>query len=256
MEQIPGRIAGSIHAYRFREALSEMMNLARLGNKYLTDNEPWKVFASNPDRVGTVLNISLQICAQLSIVAEPFLPFTAAKIRCMLNLPVYKWEDSTLLNWLKPGHVLGQPVLLFEKIEDGPIQAQVERLHETKRANEAVQATVPVKPAREVIQYEDFSKMDIRAGTILEAEKVAKADKLLRLKIDTGLDQRTVVSGIAQYFKPEEIIGKRVSILVNLAPRKLRGIESQGMILMAENPDGTLFFISPDEGTVNGADIK
>ena len=256
MKQFPARIAESIHNYRFREALAEMMNLARLGNKYLTDNEPWKVFKDDPVRVATVLNLSLQICAQLSVVAEPFLPFSAAKIRHTLNLPAFKWTDAALLDWLQPGDKINQPELLFEKIEDGPIQAQVQKLHDTKLANERQQPKPMVKPAKEPIQYEDFTKMDIRTGTILEAEKVAKTDKLLKLKIDTGIDQRTVVSGIAQYFKPEEILGKRVSILVNLAPRKLKGIDSQGMILMAENPDGTLFFVTPDDGTVNGADIK
>ncbi len=256
MAAFPERIAASLEAYRFREALSEMMNLARLGNKYLTDNEPWKVFSTDPERVGTVLNISLQICAQLAIVMEPFLPFTAARIRTMLNLPRYNWKDAGRLNWLTSGHDLRTPELLFEKIEDGPIEAQVQKLLATKKANEALQAKAPVKPALGEIVYEDFMKMDIRAGTILTAEKVAKTDKLLKLTIDTGLDTRTVVSGIAGYFTPEEVIGKRVSVLVNLAPRKLRGIDSQGMILMAENPDGTLFFVSPAEGAVNGADIK
>jgi len=256
MKLFPDRIAASIHAYRFREALADMMNLARLGNKYLTENEPWKVYPKDPVRVGTVLNISLQICAQLSIVAEPFLPFSTEKIRQMLNLPAMKWSDAASLDWLAAGHMLNAPSLLFEKIEDAAIEAQVQKLLNTRIANEAMQAKAPVKPGKEVIRFEDFSKMDIRVGTILEAEKVAKTDKLLKLKIDTGLDQRTVVSGIAQYFKPEELIGKRVSILVNLAPRKLKGIDSQGMILMAENPDGSLYFVTPDEGTLNGADIK
>ncbi len=256
MRQFPGRIAGSIRNYRFREALAELMNLARLGNKYLTDNEPWKVFPTDPVRVGTVLNISLQICAQLSIVAEPFLPFSAAKIRQILNLPSYKWGEAMLLNWLSAGHRLNQPELLFEKIDDGAIEAQVQKLLSTREANEALQAKAPVKPGKEAIVFEDFSKMDIRVGTIMEAEKVAKTDKLLKLKIDTGLDQRIVVSGIAKFFSPEEIVGKRVCILVNLAPRKLKGIESQGMILMAENPDGTLFFVTPGEGSINGADVK
>ena len=256
MRQFPGRIAASIQSYRFREALAEMMNLARLGNKYLTENEPWKVFTNDPVRVGAVLNISLQICAQLSIVAEPFLPFSAAKIRHILNLPSFKWHEAALLNWLTPGHLLNQPELLFDKIDDTAIDAQVEKLLKTREANEAMQAKTPVKPGKEAIGFEDFSKMDIRVGTILEAEKVAKTDKLLKLKIDTGLDQRTVVSGIAKFFNPEEIIGKRVCILINLDPRKLKGIESQGMILMAENPDGTLFFVTPGEGAANGADVK
>ncbi len=256
MKQFPGRIASSIRSYRFREALAEMMNLARLGNKYLTDNEPWKLYTSDPARVGTILNLSLQICAQLAIVAEPFLPFSAARMHKTLNLNEYGWKEADRLDWLPAGHLLGPPELLFTKIEDAVIEAQVKKLLDTKKANEAQQAKAPVKPAKEMIGIEDFAKLDIRAGTILEAERVPKADKLLKLKIDTGLDQRTVVSGIAKYFTPEEIVGKRVSILVNLAPRALRGIESQGMILMAENPDGTLFFVTPGEGAVNGADIK
>jgi len=256
MRQFPGRIALSIQSYRFREALAEMMNLARLGNRYLTENEPWKVYTADPVRVGTVLNLSLQICAQLSIVAEPFLPFSAAKIRRTLNLGSYKWADSNLLNWLPAGHTINTPELLFEKIDDSAIEAQVEKLLNTRRANEALQAKAPVKPGKEAIGFEDFSKMDIRVGTIMEAEKVAKTDKLLKLTIDTGLDRRTVVSGIAKFFNPADIIGRQVCILVNLAPRKLKGIESQGMILMAENPDGTLFFVTPGEGAVNGADVK
>jgi methionyl-tRNA synthetase len=258
MAQFPARIASSIHAFRFREALAEMMNLARLGNKYLTDSEPWKLHPHDPARVGTILNISLQICAQLSIVAEPFLPFTTAKIRGMLNLEPMKWKDAVRLDWLAAGHPLNKAELLFEKIDDPTIAVQVQKLLDTKEANETdvPSAPVAIKPAKPEIGYEDFSKIDIRVGTIIEAVKVPKADKLLKLKIDTGLDQRTIVSGIAQYFKPEEIIGKRACFLVNLAPRKLKGIESQGMILMAENPDGSLRFVTPDEGTVNGADVK
>jgi methionyl-tRNA synthetase len=258
MALFPARIASSIHAYRFREALAEMMNLARLGNKYLTDSEPWKLFPHDPVKVGTILNISLQICAQLSIVAEPFLPFTASKIRGMLNLGPMKWKDAVRLDWLAAGHPLQKAELLFEKIDDQAIAMQVQKLLDTKQANEnaAPADAVALKPAKPEITYEDFSRLDIRVGTIIEAVKVPKADKLLKLKIDTGLDQRTVVSGIAEYFKPEEIIGKRACFLVNLAPRKLKGIESQGMILMAENPDGSLRFVTPDEGTVSGADVK
>jgi methionyl-tRNA synthetase len=257
MKQFPARIAASLHAYRFREALAEMMNLARLGNKYLTDSEPWKIFARDPERVGTILNISLQICAQLTIVADPFLPFSTAKIRGMLNLQPMKWKDADRLIWLPAGHRLNKAELLFDKIEDQTIQMQVHKLLDTKMANEAAGASVAVvKPSKPEISYEEFSKMDIRVGTIIEAVKVPKADKLLRLKIDTGIDVRTVVSGIAQYFKPEEVIGKRACFLVNLAPRKLRGIDSQGMVLMAENPDGSLRFVVPDEGAVNGADVK
>ncbi|MCK9423323.1 MAG: methionine--tRNA ligase [Bacteroidales bacterium] len=256
MKLFPDRIATSLHNYRFREGLAEMMNLARLGNKYLTENEPWKQYPNNPGRVATILNISLQICAELTIVGEPFLPFSMKKVRQILNLPSFKWKDATRLDWLKPGHQLYQPELLFDKIDDGAIDAQIRKLQKTKESNEISQPKVPVKPGKDAVQYEDFAKMDIRCGTILEAEKVPRTDKLLKLKIDTGLDQRTVVSGIAGFFKPEELPGKRVCILVNLVPRKLKGIDSQGMILMAENPDGTLYFITPDEGTVNGADVK
>ncbi len=260
MAMFPARIAASIHAYRFREALADMMNLARLGNKYLTDSEPWKIFATDPGRVATVLNISLQICAQLSIVGEPFLPFTSEKIRRMLDLPPMKWAEAGRLDWLQAGHSLNKPELLFEKIEDSAIEAQVRKLLATREANDAAAAetasAAPVKPFRPEIQYEDFMKVDIRIGTIIEAEKVPKADKLLKLRIDTGIDQRTVVSGIAAYFDPASIVGTKVCLLVNLAPRKLKGIESQGMILMAENPDGTLRFVTPAEGAVNGADVK
>jgi methionyl-tRNA synthetase len=257
MKRFPVNIASSLHAYRFREALAEMMNLARLGNKYLTDSEPWKIFAQEPERVATILNISLQICAQLTIVAEPFLPFSTAKIRHMLNLSPMKWKDAERLNWLPAGHILNKAELLFEKIEDKTIEMQVQKLLDTKQANEAAAASVvAVKQSKPEITYEEFSKMDIRVGTIIEAVKVSKADKLLKLKIDTGIDVRIVVSGIAQYFKPEEIIGKRACFLVNLAPRKLKGIESQGMVLMAENPDGSLRFVVPGEGAVNGADVK
>ena len=256
MRQFPGRIGASIHNYRFREALADMMNLARLGNKYLTDNEPWKLFTTDPVRVGTVLNLSLQICAQLSIVAEPFLPFSAARIRHTLNLGTYKWMDAALLNWLSSGHQLNQPELLFEKIEEPAIQAQVQKLLDTKLANEAAQAKAPVKPGKDAIGFEDFAKMDIRTGTIIEAEKVAKTDKLLKLKIDTGLDIRTIVSGIAEYYEPEAIIGRQISIIANLEPRKIKGIESQGMILMAEDKDGKLVMVTPSANVSNGSMIK
>ena len=254
MASFPGKIGASLGNFRFREALGEMMNLARLGNKYLTDNEPWKIFATDPKRTGTILNISLQICAQLSIVGEPFLPFSAKKIAGMLSLPSLKWKDATRLEWLTAGDKLNPAGLVFEKIDDAQIEAQVQRLLETKKNNE--NASAEVTAMKPVIEYDDFSKMDIRAGTILEAEKVAKTKKLLKLTIDTGIDVRNVVSGIAEYFEPAEIIGKKVSILVNLASKTLKGIESKGMILMAENADGKLYFVTPDEGSVNGSTIK
>lgn len=253
LKAFPGKIAQSLDRYRFREALGEMMNLSRLGNKYLTDNEPWKIFKSNPQRVETILNISLQIATNLSIVAEPFLPFSAGKLLGMLNLKPLKWDDAGSADLLPAGHQLGKPAFLFEKIEDAEVEKQVQKLLDTKKAN---QSAAPATPQKEGITYEDFIKMDIRTGTIIEAEKVPKTKKLLKLKIDTGIDQRTVVSGISEYFSPEEIVGKQVSILVNLTPRKLRGIESQGMILMAEDKDGKLVFVSPTEKVSNGSEVK
>jgi len=250
----PSRIAASIENYRFREALNELMNLARLGNKYLTDTEPWKVFASNPGQVGTNLNISLQICANLSVLAEPFLPFTAARLLEMLNTSPIKWAEAGSTDLLPAGHQLNQPSLLFERIEDDVIQKQVQKLLDTKAANDA--EVTPVNPSKPEITYDDFGKVDLRVGVILEAEKVAKTQKLLKLTIDTGLDKRTVVSGIAEHYNPEEIIGQRVVILLNLAPRNLKGIESKGMILMAENKEGKLCFVSPAEAFGPGSEIR
>lgn len=249
----PDKIASSIELYRFREALSEVMNLARLGNKYLTDNEPWKIFKTDPQRVETILNISLQIVANLAILSEPFLPFSAAKLTTMLQADTLKWPDAGSDDLLTQGHQLGEPAFLFEKIEDAEVEKQVQKLLDTKKSNEA---DAPAHPAKDEIHFDDFEKMDIRVGTILEAEKVPKTKKLLKLKIDTGIDQRTVVSGIAEHYAPEEIIGKQVSVLVNLAPRKLRGIESQGMILMAQDKDGSLRFVSPVEPVKNGSEVK
>ncbi len=253
LKAFPDKIAHSIDLYRFREALGEMMNLARLGNKYLTDNEPWKIFKTDPQRVETILNISLQITANLSVVAEPFLPFSAEKLLGMLNLKPLKWDVAGSADLLPVSHQLGKPTLLFEKVEDAEVEKQVQKLLDTKKANDAAS---PAAPLKKEITFDDFVKMDIRAGTILEAEKVPKTKKLLKLKINTGIDQRTVVSGIAEYFSPEDIVGKQVSILVNLAPRKLRGIMSQGMILMAEDKDGKLVFVSPTEKVSNGSEIK
>jgi methionyl-tRNA synthetase len=256
MKRFPGRIYASLHAYRFREGLAEMMNLARLGNKYLTDNEPWKLAETDPGRVATVMYISLQICAQLSIVGEPFLPFSSEKIRSMLNLGSFPWSDSARLDWLKPGDKVNPPELLFEKIDDKAIEYQVHKLMKTKEINESASPAAAFKPAKPMIKYEDFDKMDIRVATVLEAEKIPKTSKLMKLKVDTGLDQRILVAGIAEHYDPKEVVGRKICILANLEPRKLKGIESQGMILMAENPDGMLFFISPGEGAVNGADVK
>ncbi len=254
MRVFPDKIARSIELYRFREALGELMNLARLGNRYLTENEPWKVFKTNPDRVKTVMNISLQIAANLAVLSEPFLPFTSEKLYQMLNLKNKKWSDAGNTDFLMAEHQLNNPEFLFEKIEDNQVEAQVQKLLDTKKQNEL--AEVKAAPAKPEIEFDDFMKMDIRTGTILEAEKVAKTKKLLKLKIDTGIDQRTVVSGIAEYYDPEKIVGKQVSILVNLKPRKLRGIESQGMILMAEDKDGKLVFVAPDQQVSNGSEVK
>jgi len=254
LAQFPDRIAASIEAFRFREALGEMMNLARLGNKYLTDNEPWKVFKTDPDRVKTVLNISLQICANLAIVCEPFLPFTATRLNYILNLGKSVWKDAGSASLLIPGHQLKQAEFLYERIEDDAIQRQLDKLEAARKANQAASATV--NPAKPNIDYDDFAKLDIRVATIIEAEKVAKTKKLLKLKVDTGIDQRTVVSGIAEHYSPEAIIGQRVVMLVNLAPKNLKGIESQGMILMAEDALGRLCFVSPTEIFGNGSEVK
>lgn len=240
----PDKIAYSLEHFRFREALNELMNLARLGNKYLTDTEPWKAVKSDPEKVKTSLNISLQICANLAILCEPFLPFTAGKLNTMLNMPALPWNKAGSAELIQPGHQLNQPELLFDRIEDSVIEAQVNKLLNTKKQNDLDSTSVDdFKP---VVDFEDFSKIDLRVGTILKAEKVPKTKKLLKLTIDTGIDQRTVVSGIAEYYEPDNIIGKQVSILVNLAPRNIKGIESRGMILMAEDYDGKLSFVAPD----------
>lgn len=254
MKQFPERIGRSIEQYRFREALNEMMNLARLGNKYLTENEPWKTIKTDESRTATVLNISLQICANLAILSAPFMPMTAEKLRNMLVMDEKAWFEAGGADLLEVNHALNAPELLFEQIDDKQIEAQTNKLLQTKKANESEQAEVA--PQREDITYDDFSKLDIRVGTILEAEKVAKTKKLLKLTIDTGIDKRTIVSGIAEYYSPEEIIGKQVSVIVNLAPKMLKGIESRGMILMAENFDGSLSFVSPDKKIKNGGGIS
>lgn len=254
IKKYPGKIGKSLDNYRFREALAEMMNLARLGNKYLTDSEPWKVFKTDEERVKTILNISLQICANLSILSEPFLPFTADRLVEMLNMEPLKWNDAGSEDILKAGHQLNKAEYLFERIEDKTIEAQVQKLLDTKKQNEEEESNV--NPAKDNIVYDDFAKIDMRIGTILEAEKVPKTKKLLKLKINTGIDQRTVVSGIAEFYEPDKIIGKQVCILINLEPRKLRGIESEGMILMAEDAEGKLCFVSPSEKFMDGGEVK
>jgi len=243
-----------LDVFRFRDAQKEAMNLARIGNKYLADTEPWKVAKTDMDRVATILHLSLQISANLAIAFEPFLPFTSEKLRTMLGMHDFKWENLGRIDLLQAGQQTPQPELLFDKIEDSAIEAQVQKLLDTKKANEA--NSWKAAPAKENITYEQFAAMDIRIGTVLEAELVPKTSKLMKLKIDTGFDQRTVVSGIAEYFRPEEVVGRQVSILVNLEPRKLRGIESQGMILMAENSDGKLEFVLPTQLIANGSPVK
>jgi len=282
LKAYPAVISSSIERYRFREALGELMNVARLGNKYLADEEPWKVIKVDPERVKTQLYIALQIAAALSVLAEPFLPFTSAKISKILNFKDLKehfkgfskylkenhpgatdvilgktlcWNDISENSDLIPaGHKINESELLFNKIEDEEIQKQIDKLEATKTANLA-ESKQP-EPQKDLIQFEDFAKMDIRIGTILEAEKMPKANKLLVLKVDTGIDVRTIVSGIAESFSPEEIIGKRVSVLANLAPRALRGVESQGMILMTTNAEGKLVFVNPDADAPNGSTVN
>ena len=262
LSELTQKIEQSLERYRFREAQQELMNIARLGNKYLADEEPWKLIKTDAERVKTVMYVALQVATALAITSEPFLPFTSEKLKNILQLSTTAWEqvkqNPTAL--LPTGHKIGVATLLFEKIEDAAIAKQLERLENTKQANRQeaqAAAEVAVAPQKELISYDDFAKMDIRIGTILSAEKMPKADKLLILKVDTGIDQRTIVSGIAQSFNPEEIIGKRVTVLANLAPRKLRGVESQGMILMVENAEGKYRFIAPDgEEIANGAEVK
>lgn len=250
----PQKIGTLIETYKFRDALFELMNLARLGNKYLTENEPWKTYKTDVQRTETVLNISLQICANLSILMEPFIQFSAKKLQQMLNLKSLKWYQTGNCSLLKDGYEINTPVLLFERIEDADIQKQLDKLEANKKTNAINNAEV--EPQKKNITFEDFSAMDIRVGTIIAAEKVAKTKKLLKLTIDTGIDTRTIVSGIAEYYSPEDIVGKQVSVLVNLAPKNLKGIESQGMILMAENADGELAFITTQKQFKNGSTIK
>ena len=258
LKAYPEVIASSIERYRFREALGEMMNVARLGNKYLTETEPWITIKENPERVKTQMYVAIQITTALSVLCEPFLPFTASKLKTMLNKNEndIKWSDvSSNSNLLESNHKIGQAEILFSKIEDEEIQKQIDKLEATKKNNEMDNATA--EPQKETATFDDFTKLDLRVGTILEAEKMPKANKLLVLKVDTGIDVRTIVSGIAEHFSPEEVIGKRVTVLVNLAPRALRGVESAGMILMTNLPDGKLVFVNPDtEGVMNGALIS
>ena len=256
VKEFPNTIGKSIERYRFREASQELMNLARLGNKYLADEEPWKVIKLDEERVKTIMYVALQISAALAVVSKPFLPFTSDKLKGILNVDEnLSWEDVTIKDVLLPGtHQINKAELLFSKIEDKAIEVQVEKLQATKIANE--QENKVIEPQKETIEFDDFTKLDIRIGTILEAEKVAKTKKLLKLKVDVGIDIRTIVSGIAESFSPEDIIGQQVSVLVNLAPRKIRGVESQGMILMTDTPDGKLAFVEPEKAVKNGQEVS
>jgi methionyl-tRNA synthetase len=250
---IKSSLESNIENYRFREALKDAMNFARIGNKYLADTEPWKVVKTDPERVKTILNIALQITANVAVAIEPFMPFSSEKILNMLNINKLDWESLGSMSLLEAGHVIGKPVLLFEKIEDDVIEAQLKRLADIKAQNAAEEAAQNVTAQKEECTYDDFQKMDIRVSTILAAEKVAKTKKLLKLTVDTGIDKRTIVSGIAEHFTPEELVGRQVLVLVNLAPRELKGITSNGMILMAEDASGKLELLAPEHKTNNGA---
>ncbi|WP_417016365.1 methionine--tRNA ligase [Alistipes sp.] len=250
---VKASLESNIENFRFREALKDAMNVARIGNKYLADTEPWKVIKTDVERVKTILNIALQITANTAIAIEPFMPFSSAKILRMLAVDKFGWERLGAMDLIPAGHEIGEPVLLFEKIEDDVIQRQLDKLAATKAANMAAEAAQHVEPQKDTIQFDDFQKMDIRVSTILAAEKVAKTKKLLKLTVDTGIDKREIVSGIAEYFTPEELVGKQVLVLVNLAPRELKGILSKGMILMAEDASGKLRLLQPGDATNNGA---
>ncbi len=254
LKAIPGLIETSIGNYRFREATAHMMDLARLGNKYLAETEPWKLATTDLPRVGTILNIALQIAANLAVVSEPFLPFTSRKLKDMLTLNNLTWSQAGSDELLREGQQLGEASLLFEKIEDEVIAVQIKKLMDTKKEVEL--ASKPVIPSKAEITFDDFSKMDIRIGKILEAEKVEKSKKLLKLTVDTGIDIRIVMSGIAEHFSPQEVTGKQVTMLVNLAPRKIMGVESQGMILMVEDKDGKLRLLQPSEGVASGSTVS
>lgn len=256
LKAYPAVIASSLERFRFREAQGELMNVARLGNKYLADEEPWKMVKTNPERVQTQMYVALQIASALAILSEPFLPFTSQKLCKMLNVELNHWNlEFDQWNLTKAGHQIGQAEILFAQIEDAEIQKQIDKLEATKKAN--IMENQVVEPQKPTATFEDFSKLDLRVGTILEAEKMPKANKLLVLKVDTGIDVRTIVSGIAEHFSPEEVVGKRVTVLVNLAPRALRGVESQGMILMTNDKEGQLVFVNPDaDGVGNGALIS
>ncbi|HUN13524.1 MAG TPA: methionine--tRNA ligase [Alistipes sp.] len=250
---VKGSLEKNIENYHFREALKDAMNIARIGNKYLADTEPWKVVKSDPERVKTILYVALQITANTAVAIEPFMPFSARKILAMLAVDKFDWERLGATDLIPAGHRIGEPALLFEKIEDEVIQRQLDKLEATKAANRAAESAQQAEPQKDAVSFDDFQKMDIRVSTVLAAEKVAKTKKLLKLTVDTGIDRREIVSGIAEYFSPEELVGRQVLVLVNLEPRELKGILSRGMILMAEDADGRLQLLGPGEKTAAGA---
>lgn len=253
MAAVKSSLENNIETYHFREALKDAMNIARIGNKYLADTEPWKVVKSDPKRVETILHIALQITANTAIAIEPFMPFSAAKILRMLAVEKFGWERLGASDLVPAGHTIGEPELLFEKIEDNVIQRQLDKLAAIKAANLAAEASQQIEAQKETVSFDDFQKMDIRVATVLAAEKIAKTKKLLKLTVDTGIDRREIVSGIADRFAPEELVGRRVLVLVNLAPREMKGILSNGMILMAEDATGALRLLQPDGNVANGA---
>ena len=254
-QKVKQAVEQNLETYHFREAQKEAMNLARIGNKYLADTEPWKTAKTDMARTGTILNLSLQMVANLAIVCEPFLPFSSKKIYSFINADKFDWEQLNSFDLLPEGHTLGKAELLFEKIEDEVIEKQLQKLLATKEANEAKE--YKAKPVKESIVFDDFTKLDIRVGTVLECEKVPKTDKLLRFLLDDGLNKRTILSGIAAYYpNPEELVGKQVCFIANLEPRKMRGILSEGMILSAENADGSLSLIQPTVEVKAGSQIS
>jgi len=254
IKEFPRKVATAIESYRFREATAAMIDFARAGNKYLAETEPWKLAKTDPERVGTILNLAIQISANLSILAAPFLPFSALKLSKMLNIPTLSWADSGSADLVAAGHVLGAPVLLFEKIEDDVIARQLGKLEAKRLAAE--KGKIPVAPIKPEIAFDDFSRLDIRIGKVVHAEAMPKSDKLLKLVVDSGLEKRTILSGIAKHYKPEDLIGKQVTFIANLAPRKMMGVESNGMILMAEDKDGTLRLIRPIDEVSPGSRVS
>jgi methionyl-tRNA synthetase len=257
LEGAPQAIEKSLEAFKFREGLSNFMEIARRGNKYLADTEPWKLIKTDPKRVATVMNLASQVVANLTILGEPFLPFTAQKISNMIHFPIKKWDEAGSAKLLPAGHVIGKAVLLFSKIEDNEIERQIEKLKSTQMQNSAKEMPEEkYTPMKSEVSFDDFTKMDIRVGRILKAEKVQGSNKLLKLHVDTGIDQRTIVSGIAKYFEPQDVIGRQVTVLLNLAPRTIMGIESQGMILLAENYDQELVFVIPEKEVRNGSGVS